>query len=89
MCFSGTGQQTQEDILQVAMQHSGIGPQCSQLLTTQDGLTENIESQTITQDTESDTSANSDNLPPFLTQIASGNNKDICFYSSTSNHLIQ
>ena len=56
---------------------------------TQDCVIENLESQTITQDTESGTCANSDDLPQFLTQIASGNNKDICYYSSTSNHLIQ
>ena len=62
MCFSSTAQQPQEDILQLAIQHSGIGHQCSQLSTTQDGVTESLESQTITQDTESDTSANSDDL---------------------------
>ena len=78
--FSSTAQQPQEDILQLAIQHSGTGHQWSQLSTTQDGVTENLESQTISQDTESDTSANNDNLPPFLTQIASGNNPDICYY---------
>ena len=73
-------QPPKEDILQLAIQHSGIGHQCSQLSTTQDGVTENLESQTILQDAESDTSANSDDLPQFLTQIVSGNNKDICYY---------
>ena len=80
MCFSGTAQPPQEDILQLAIQHSEIGHQCSQLSTTQDGVTENLESQT---------SANSDDVPPFLTQMASGSNKYICYYSSTSNHLMQ
>ena len=89
MCFSGTPQQPQEDILQLAIQHSGIGHQSSQLSARQDGVTENLEPQTISQDTESDTSVNSDNLPPFLTQIAAGNNNDICYCSSTSNHLMQ
>ena len=89
MCFSGTAQQPQEDIFQLAIQHSGIGYHCSQLSTTQDGVTEHLESQTISQDTESDISANIDDLPPFLAQIASDNNKDICYYSSTSNHLMQ
>ena len=65
MCFSSTAQQSQEDILQLAIQHSQIGHQCSQLSTTQDGVTENLESQTISQDTESDTSANSDDLLHF------------------------
>ena len=65
MRFSGTAQQPQEDILQLAIQHSGIGPRCSQLSTTQDGVTENLESQTITQDTESDTGAKSDDLLHF------------------------
>ena len=89
MCFSGTAQQPQEDILQLAIHQSGIGHQSSQLSATQDGVTENLESQTISQDTESDISANSNDLPPFLTQIAAGNNNDICYYSSTSNHLMQ
>ena len=89
MCFSDTAQQPQEDILQLAIQHSEIGHQRSQLSTTQDGVTEHLESQPISQVTESDTIANSDDLPPFLTQITSGNNKDICYYSSTSNHLMQ
>ena len=89
MCFCGTAQQPQEDILQLAIQHSGIEHQSSQLSATPDSITENLESQTIPQDTESDTSANSDDLPPFLTQIAAGNNNDICYYSSTSNHLMQ
>ena len=88
MCFSGTAQ-PQEGILQLAIKNSGTGHQSSQLSATQDGVTENLESQTLSQDTESDTSDNSDDLPPFLTQIAAGNNNDICYYSSTSNHLMQ